>query len=237
MNKLWIFGDSYGHLDQAAYDQSKDWHWIPVLAKQLVTDEKFITISHFGAPNEWIYYQVRQHLDHISSDDYVVVISTQFDRRWFFPENIGASNLTVINDHTDKLTNDQKNAARQYLSHLTNPLLGPLMFEMFCYSLHYLTVKKNLNLLIIPGFEENGFPISGKYNVTGSLFDICKNEVKGKTQRNWHDFIAKTHQGMDPRIGHLSQDNHLILAEKIKNTFLNNDVLDLTTNFKEEILG
>lgn len=234
MKKLWVFGDSYGYLDQDRYEQSKDWHWIPVLSKEL-TNHKFITLSQYGAANEWIYYQFRQHLDNIKEDDYVVVISTQFDRRWFFQDNVGASNLSVSNIDSDRLTSEQVNAVKQYLIYLRNPLFGPLSFEMFCFSIHYLSSLKKLNLLILPGFEESGFPISGKYTVTGSLFDVCKKEIKGNSNEAWYNFIHKKHQGNDPRFGHLSKENHFVLAQKLKNTFLKNDVLDLTCGFSEEI--
>lgn len=234
MSKLWIFGDSYGYLDQDKYERSKDWHWISLLANEF-TNSKFITLSHHGAANEWIYYQFKQHLDLITENDYVVVISTQYDRRWFFPDNVGASNLLIQNYDTDKLSRDKKNAVKGYIEHLMNPLLGPLMFDMFCYSLHYLAGIKNLNLLIVPGFEEEGFPLSGKYTVTGSLFDVCKNEIKTKTTEAWYDFISKKHHGLDPRLGHLSKENHIVLYEKIKNTFYKGKILDLTLGFYEEI--
>jgi hypothetical protein len=234
MKKLWVFGDSYGYLDQDRYEKSKDWHWISLLANQLA-DGKFITLSHYGAANEWIYYQFKKHVNEMTENDHVVIISTQFDRRWFFPDNVGASNLLISNYDTDTLSRDQKNAVKEYLNHLRNPLLGPLMFDMFCYSLHYLAAIKNLNLLIVPGFEEEGFPLSGKYIVKGSLFDVCKNEIKTKTVDAWYNFIGQKHKGLDPRFGHLSKENHVVLAEKIKNTFLKNEVLDLTLGFHEEI--
>jgi hypothetical protein len=234
MKKLWVFGDSYGYLDQDRYEQSKDWHWISLLSNSL-TNSKFVTLSHYGAANEWIYYQFRQHLEQITENDYVVVISTQFDRRWFFPDNVGACNLNIRNYDTDRLSKDQRNAVNQYLMYLRNPLVGPLSFEMFCYSLHYISSIKKLNLLIVPGFEEEGFPLSGKYTVSGSLFDVCKNEIKGKDVKSWYNFISEKHQGLDPRFGHLSKENHLVLAEKIKNTFTKNEILDLTQGFYEEI--
>lgn len=235
MSVLWVFGDSYGHLNQEEYNRSKDWHWISLLSKEL-TENKFIANCAYGAANEWIYFKFLENLQNIKKDDYVIIISTQIDRRWFFENRIGASNLSVINSETESLTYDQKKSVDGYLKYLNNPMFNPLLFHMFCNSIHYLTALHDLQLLVLPGFEESGFPISGKYNVVGSLFDICKNEIKGKSVKNWAQFIGDLHKGVDPRIGHLSPINHKILSNKLKNTFLDKDLLNLNEGFEEEII-
>jgi hypothetical protein len=236
MSKLWIFGDSYGALTSDQYNDSKEWHWISVLSKTITTN-KVVSVCHHGASNEWIFLQFREHISHIAKDDLVIVISTNIDRRWFFYDNVGASNLNVLNASISKLSKEQKNAVEQYLLYLRNPVISPLLFDQFCNSLHYIAEKNKFNLLILPGFEEKGFPISGKYSVTGSLFDVCKNEIRGKTVEKWAKFISTKHNGDDPRIGHLSEINHLVLANKLINTFQTGQLLDLNTGFHEEILA
>ena len=113
-----------------------------------------------------------------------------------------------------------------------------IFFENTCNSIHYQAILNNLNLILLPGFEsgEDGFPINGRYKVKGSLFNIGVNEIKGKTIELWHKYINITHAGQDPRVGHLSYENHVILSKKLSNTFLNNKSLDLTTEFKEDFL-
>lgn len=234
MSKLWIFGDSYGTITPEQYANCKEWHWISVLANT-VADNKFMSICHYGASNEWIFLQFREHIQYIAEGDLVIVISTNIDRRWFFYDNVGSSNLSVAN--VSNLSKEQITAIEQYILHLRNPVISPLLFDQFCHSLHYIAEKNKFNLLILPGFEERGFPISGKYSVTGSLFDVCKNEISGKTVENWSKYIATKYNGDDPRIGHISEINHSVLAKKLIDTFNTGHPLDLNTGFHEEILA
>ena len=133
---------------------------------------------------------------------------------------------------------EEKTALKYYAKYLDNPIMSRVFFENTCNSLHYHTIKNNLNLLLLPGFESgtDGFPINGKYSVDGSLFYIGMKEVKGKSIISWQNFISKTHKGQDPRNGHLSYENHIILSKKISNTFLNNEPLKLDQGFKEDFL-
>ena len=62
MSKLWVFGDSYAYFNKHHYESFGDKHWIPIVANRLVK-ENFTVIGHHGAANEWIFYQLRTHLD------------------------------------------------------------------------------------------------------------------------------------------------------------------------------
>ena len=231
MKKLWLFGDSYA----VQWNNKNLIHWATILTEKLNCRSIEIR-AHNGAPNEWIYCQYLDHKDQISTEDYVVFVSTQMHRRWFFPDDIGSSNFNVTNLTVNNISVEQKKALEYYMMYLNNDTMAGLFFDSICNALHYTSLKNNINLLIVPGFEEKGFPISGRYRVNGSLFDVCMNEIKGKNLNSWHDYIAKKHQGIDPRCGHISTENHYILSEKIYNTFMNNDLLDLNSGFKEEFL-
>lgn len=231
MKKLWIFGDSYAVSHKGDYTD----HWASSLAQKLDC-RKLEIQAHNGAANEWIFFQFREHLTQISSDDYVVFISTQVNRRWFFTDDVGSSNYAIKNLNTNNLSNEKKVALKYYMTYLDNDLMNSIIFDNMCNAVHYISEKNNLNLLILPGFEERGYPISGKYTVIGSLFDVCVNEINGKHVDYWSDFISKTHKGLDPRVGHLSWDNHNTLSEKIADTFLERKVLNLEQGFKEDFL-
>lgn len=114
--------------------------------------------------------------------------------------------------------------------------MSAVLFDSICNAVHYIAEKNNINLLILPGFEEYGFPVSGKYAVTGSLFDVCINEIKGKHYNHWYKFISDKHKGVDPRSGHLSDENHIILSKKIYDTFKNNKPLNLGSDFREDFV-
>lgn len=231
---LWIFGDSYAvpFFDKP---ETEIIHWAGQLYKQL-NCSKVEFRAHRGAANEWIYHQFQINLPNITEDDYVVFVSTQTERRWFFLNNIGSSNFNVSNVSQSNLSKDEIVALKYYGTYLDNYMMSSVIFDTICNSVHYVSQKQNLNTIILPGFEEAGHPISGKYTVNGSLFDVCVNEIKGKSDKAWFNFISNVHKGLDPRIGHLSYVNHCILSDKLFDTFKNNKILDLTTGFEEEIL-
>ena len=234
MKTLWVFGDSYA-LPYHTDEQESRIHWQFSLMKNLNCDS-VKTFAAAGAANEWIYSQFTEQLNQITPNDFVVFVSTQVNRRWFFPDNIGSSNYGVIQRGLADLSNEQKTALKYYMTYLDNPIMSFINFECLCNSIHRVSEKNKINLLILPGFENQGYPISGRYQVNGSLFDICINEVKGKDMDSWMHFISNIHKGLDPRVGHLSQDNHQILADKLAATFLKNKILNLEQGFREEFL-
>jgi hypothetical protein len=233
MKNLWVFGDSYAIPYQN--DLESRVHWQFPLMKNLNCDG-VKTFAQFGAPNEWIYNQFTEQLNEITPNDFVIFVSTQINRRWFFPDNVGSSNFGVKHIDLADLSSEQQTALNYYKIYLDNPIMSSINFECLCNSIHYVSEKNKINLLILPGFEQKGYPISGRYQVSGSLFDICKNEVKGKDLDSWSNFISNIHKGCDPRVGHLSKDNHQILADKLSATFLKNKILNLEQGFREEFL-
>jgi len=233
MKHLWVFGDSYAIPYQDNLESRV--HWQFPLMKHLNCDG-VKTFAQFGAPNEWIYSQFTEQLNEITPNDFVIFVSTQINRRWFFPDNVGSSNFGVSHSDLADLSKEQKIALKYYMAYLDNPTMSFINFECLCNSIHYVSEKNKINLLILPGFEQKGYPISGRYQVSGSLFDICVNEVKGKDLDSWTNFISNIHKGRDPRVGHLSQDNHEILADKLSATFLKNKILNLEQGFREEFL-
>jgi len=234
MKTLWVFGDSYA-LPYHTDEQEPRIHWQFSLTKNLNCDG-VKTFAAAGAANEWIYSQFTEQLNQITPNDFVVFVSTQVNRRWFFPDNIGSSNYGVIQRGLADLSSEQKTALKYYMTYLDNPIMSFINFECLCNSIHRVSEQNKINLLILPGFENQGYPISGRYQVNGSLFDICINEVTGKDMDSWMHFISNIHKGLDPRVGHLSQDNHQILADKLSATFLKNKILNLEQGFREEFL-
>lgn len=235
--KLWIFGDSYVSQSDADIEKFKYNHWIHFLRKNLNCTELEVR-AHPGAANEWIYFQFFTSLSEIKSDDYVVFVSSQMNRRWFFENDVGSSNYHINDISMNTISQEEKTALKYYAKYLDNPIIARIFFENMCNSIHYHAIKNKLNLILLPGFEggDNGFPVNGKYKVEGSLFNIGVNEIKGKTIESWQHFISKTHQGQDPRNGHLSYENHTIMSKKITDTFLNNEPLKLDQGFKEDFL-
>ena len=230
---LWIFGDSYGTFQKSG-DELKDWHWMWDLTDRL-GHENFYNICQNGVANEWIYYQMIQHADQIDKEsDTVIFITTQLNRQWFFPRNEGVGNINMP-EFSNYVTREQAKAVELYSRHLTDNPQNNIRFQWLLYALHFLKIYKNLNLFVIPGFENEGFDFNTEDKIKGSLFDVCMNEIKGKSFNAWGKWIESVN-GIDPREGHLSKENHPILAEKLFQYFKNKKDLDFTTGFMEEII-
>ena len=244
MANLWIFGDSYGiglrHdpikkvSELTAEDMIKNqWVWPVALSKKL-NCSKLYNYCMSGCSNDYIFYRLLENQSKIQKDDYVVIISTSIERKWFlekFPE--------VANFYTNNILPLVKKeifeAITQYLLHLDNPISKKLDFYRTLAAIHHLTDLHDWNLLIIPGFEEEGYPISHKYQVTGSLYDICFKEFHSQEDTDWFYNIFSKH--CDKRFGHLSKFHHEILLKKLVDTFTNNAKLDLTSGFREKFIS
>lgn len=230
---LWIFGDSYATIPKEDYEINKEWYWIPSLADKL-GHHNFYNIAHNGAANEWSYYNFVNNLHLINpKEDSIIFITTQVHRQWFFTDNIGVSNhyMSGIENYVDK---DRVTAIRYYQKYLSDNPQDHIRAQWLLYSLFYIKQRKDLNLIILPGFREDELDYGDSI---GSLFDVCINEVKGKTIESWNKWLTnKKNLGSDPRVGHLSKQNHKVLTNKLYNTFVNKSLLDLSTGFEEEIL-
>lgn len=234
MSKLWVFGDSYGvHIAQNETDITP-WFWAYDLAKKLGC-KSYQNHSQMGISNEYTHYKINQYKDQISFDDYIIVITTSFSRRWFFKDRPFISNFYInnFNHHTKK---EEFDAVKNYVLHLNNPELHKIYFEDFLGWLHFNSIKNSWNLLIIPGFEGEGFDISYKYNVIGSLFNVCYGEFRSDEDQDWFYNNLCNNSGLDIRAGHLLKDNHVILTKKLYDTFKNNHTLNLNKDFIQKFI-
>lgn len=231
---LWIFGDSYGQLPgKGDFEKLKDQLWITMLTEKL-NHVNFFNICHNGAANEWIYYNFVNNIYQIDPvHDTIIFITTQIHRQWFFYDNIGVSNhyMNGIEEYVNK---DQAKAIKYYQKYLSDNPQDLVRGQWLLYALEMIKLKKEYNLIILPGFRETQIDYGDS---KGSLFDICVNEIKGKNIESWSNWlIADPRQGHDPRIGHLSLKNHNVLANKLYNCAKKEEILDLTSGFFEEIL-
>lgn len=232
--KLWIFGDSYGTFHRSG-DELKDWHWMWSLTEKL-GHENFYNVCENGVANEWIYHQLISNSPMINSEtDTVIFIATQSDRQWFFTDNEGVGNINMGTSLEKYVTKSQHIAIDHYVRHLTDNPQNSIRFQWLLYGLNFLKEQNNLNLLILPGFESEGFFLNKEFTIKGSLLDPCIKEVKGRSMESWLNWKNQI-GGVDPREGHISNCNHPILSEKLFQTIKHKQVLDLTTGFEEEFI-
>jgi hypothetical protein len=233
MSKIWIFGDSYGTHLANNNQKITPWFWAYSLGKRLNCTE-YKNFSQWGVGNDYIHHEIDLHAEEISPQDYVIVITSSSSREWLIEEQPTFSNFYVDDLHKH-VSRDQYNAIVGYANNLQFYRKSQLNFKKMLGSIHYMTDKFNWNLIAIPGSEHDGFPVSHRYTVKGSLFDVCYNEFKSKQDTEW--FYNKFSNTIDRRAGHLTKNNHKILEDKLYNTFTNNKILDLTTSFEEKIIS
>lgn len=234
MSTLWVFGDSYGtHVAQDP-NQIQEWVWSYALGKKLKCT-KYANYSQLGVNNDFIHSKIIEQQENIKSEDYVIVISTSLSRKWFFKNIPWLSNIFNTNNLDKILDRNSINALYAYVKHLYNPFCDSLHFHQFLGWIHYMTNKNSWNLIVVPGFEEEGYPISNLYQVKGSLYDICYSEFVDEKAQKW--FYEEYSNGRDKRAGHLLKCNHEILSEKLYNTFTKKESLDLSTGFYQKIIS
>lgn len=222
---LWVFGDSYS-ISHSIKD-SNIWHyetnWIDIIGRKLGVDNIQYN-AEFGVSNEWILKSFILENKKFKSNDIVIIQLTSGQRRWFFEDVPALSNIK--NTITTNLTKDQSKAIDYYLRHLQNDNLDNIIYSGFVYAfLYFQAARPDIKMIFLPGFNE--FP-----NVKGNLTDdVCIKEFETKTLR---DKFYNKHK-WDPRLNHMTIDNHFILADKVIDNIQNNTPIDLTTGFKTNI--
>ena len=229
---LWIFGDSYATIPKDDFEKNKNWYWIPSLTDRL-GHINFYNIAQNGVANEWSYYSFVNNLNLINpKEDTIIFIITQIERQWFFSDNVGASNhyMSGIENYVDK---NQATAIKYYQKYLSDNPQDIIRAQCLVYALAFIKLKQNLNLTLLPGFREPDIDYGDN---KGCLFDICINEVKGNNITAWSNWLTNSkNAGRDPRVGHLSKPNHIILTDKLYNSISNKSLLDLSTGFEQGI--
>ena len=225
--KLWVFGCSYSisssfkHKDLWDYDKN----WIDVVAENLNIDKNNINnCSQFGISNDVIFYSLLQNFSKISEGDLVIIQTTSSARKRFFPEDPALSNFT--NMRKGARSKEQETALKHYITYLQNDQLDSIQLTAYIYAIMYMRQgAPSSKFLFLPGFGTAP-------EATGNLTEnVCDNEFSSPDVIN--KFYLKL--GWDPRLNHMSMENHLVLADKVTDYFKNGTALDLTTGFKSNI--
>jgi len=234
----WFFGDSYSiPLDSVAQGSDVEagkiqthpsygalWpyedNWISLVCKGLKVSTANI-VAQYGVANDYIFKNVVDHYPHMQDGDYVIIQLTSSNRKWFFPEEPALSNIVQRVGYTP----ERREAIEQYLKYLQNDQLDNIQFMSHVYALQLLiTSRPTVNFLLLPGHN----PVPG---VTGNLtHDVCNPEISGNPKR-----FYDAHNNFDPRLNHMTDVNHIILADKILAFFNDGQLIDLTTGFKKDL--
>lgn len=220
---LWIFGDSFS----VRHRTEDNIHpvWFDILADNLGIKDVEI-YSEWGVANEFIFGQFLNQYENFKERDVIIVQLTEQSRQWFFKDIPNIANIHNIKHMDKNLSKERHKAIKEYITHLDFPIVNEIRYIMLVHALKNIcTIMDKYNILVLPGFHEI-------FGVKGTLLEVCENEFISKDSADkWY----KTH-GIDPRTCHLSEPNHIILAEKITNCFLKGETIDLTIDFHKNLL-
>lgn len=225
MSTLWLYGDSF---TEATTDPSFK-TWPSILAEKLKVNN-VVNKAVPGFANTVIGYQLAKDRPNIRQDDIVFVQLTDSRRVWLFedrPEMSNWQNMLTIDSH---LSNEQTKAINYYIKYLFNETENDFVKELVKY--FALNSLRHANIRVMDAFS----PMGGQ---NGCLWQTSVDEYVGKDldeklatmDSSWKKL------GQDPRYNHLSEQNHITLANKIYTWYTQeNFLLDLTTDFEKNLL-
>ena len=221
MSKLWIIGDSYCFTPPS---ESNENIWSVSLAKKLNYDLE--NISSLGTCQDWSMFAINHEKHKITVDDQIVIVLTDPARFWFFEDMPDITN-SWITDFDKAVGSDRAKAAEGYFKYIQRPSLDILMLNHRLGWLNNLSsVKKWKKIIVIRGFEQFIPDIEEYTNLQFAIGDLYK--------VSYNEGVLET-AGTDIRFNHLCLSNHKILSDKIANSIISNNDLDLTTGFIENI--
>jgi len=245
MNKvLHVFGDSFSALSKTPLNsrvhvaQHPDWQWHVSLANRLGTDLR--VTAEFGVANDWISLNLLHCLEDFKSGDKVIVQTTQAARHWFFESKPFVSNVHGIRNNLVKegiLTKEQAKTLELYYKHIQTEEKDQLQQEKtfsFISSMKWILNHSNVELIILPGFDQpNIVPIAGA-GVVGTMQTIAKNEfIDHNAGMAWY---AQPNLP-DQRLNHMCKDNHVILTDRLYDQIKNKTKLNLVDGYYSRFLS
>ena len=241
MATLWVFGDSFCDLRHS----EQQWGWWTRLARDLGYDLE--TRAHSGCSPQW---QLRQWLaarSQLHKEDIVIFVHTHVDRIWFYEHLPWMTSPHVIERYS--LPHWSGRYKIEEVAQAEAQGLVPTVRADWCErhweTGHWREMNRDLQQIISLDVVNQpvrralilwAFPDDGRRwsqpGVVGSLSEISFREF-----RETVDPVTAMMQRGDPRSGHLSEVNHVRLADRIREFILGDTLnLDLTQGFAERFL-
>ena len=243
MSKLWVFGDSFATVKNSHYKNLDDhcqpsWVWMQQVGKNLpITEARWNGLA--GVSNEWIMNEIKKYTKDFSKGDYLIVTSTHINRRWFIKDKPDMGNIYL--DNINKLvTKKQARALKEYKEtfldqHLVLSKLYQEQFLAWCYSVAQST---GVRLCLLPAFDETiwHYHIKSHSAIANCLTGVDEREFSSLEGENYkYAWLSKIWKGVDPRLCHLSEPNHTVLAQKIVKFFKYGEIIDLQNGFERDL--
>ena len=247
MSKLYIVGDSFAATSTTLLDGTPVWY--KVLAEKLGVDQ-IINNSIIGAAQDFAWFSLQNWRDHITSDDYLVVILTHPGRFWFIEDDPSTGKYDNVIGNESQFKPNVATAIKMYVEYIQRPSLDTVWLEnrlgWLAYNAYLCGWRKPL---IVPAFTQDIRQAIDYPNIqfaVGSLTDHVSNPEIAippesfRSKKELNDYIKKindVNNMVDVRHNHMCLSNHEILAEKLYQSLTTGIKLDLTVGFKTEIFN
>lgn len=258
--KLHIYGDSFGSFIQPDEHWQRlklpdeNLYWQKRLQVKLGCDE-LVNNSRNGSSLDFTQWLFNENLSEISKDDYIIVIHTEASRRWFIEDYPNITNfqsfikfpggeinwpfIDIVTGHRsgDKVKmRKQIEIATDYCLHVADPGMEDL-YGSAISSWFKEFQREGYKLINIPAYNVNSVTEwNTGFNTTGLLEHVSINEFVPDENNDARMSFIKVTAGQDGRVGHLSIVNHDIFLDKVYNSFINGDNLELDTGFESSFI-
>ena len=232
--KLIVLGDSFGFVDP-----KHNYLWQLSVASELKRD--LVSIAANGASCNWLLSKLLYAESGIKEDDLLVLVVPYWERMCIWPASPDLTSLACL-DSLGKhelsdakwkpYTTKERQAFESYFLYLKNDEFTLSLYVALMHWVNSIGSRLKQKPLILFGFkpEYSTEHLNNCDVAPGFLFDVCINEFKSID--TWNRIIENT-PFLDTRIGHLSECNHKILAEKLIEYYTKGTVPDLTTGFQQ----
>jgi hypothetical protein len=237
MSTLWVVGDSFASPETLGETHA----WPGLLAAKLGADK----VENHGVLGSsqmyaWAVLQAFTLQGKIKPDDYIVAVMTHPARKWYVHDDpaIGKVDHLKVYAREGTIPKELATAGELWDRYVDRPLLDVTDVENRLGWLAYNTHFRKWRKPIVLKTHEYEFNIAKDYpdihvgegNLTE---DVSFKEIPGVEDGEQYNRVIKMY---DPRHNHLCFSNHEILAEKLKDYFVNDTAVNLTTGFIQNLL-
>jgi hypothetical protein len=231
MHKLVIIGDSY----TADSANPTDRVWYHQVADRLGLE--LVNLSMPGVSQDWCWQQLQHQVYQggLARGDQLIVALTHPSRYWYLERLPDLSN-SWITDLDQWCTKEEARAISLFIQHIQRPSLDCLQLINRLGWLAYQSLKLGIRPLVIKAFEQH-LGAAEHYEelnwAQGSLMeDIQYWEFEDPSQETMSQYFW----GLDCRYNHLCLSNHDILAQRVTESLVSGQPMDLTEGFHRHLL-
>ena len=220
VRNIWIFGDSFAHYLAG----SSRYH--NIISEHFNTTHRSYGLG--GTAQEYTFHQVNKFISQFHKNDVIIIFLTDYSRLWLFEDNPSLATSVQLLEEFEK---DKKLHSfletyfvdMNYLQHVKK-----IEQKLFLDYLALATRKIKIRPIIIKNFNYVDYYIHP--NLTYSIGDILIPSLEEFNKDIWLDPTFK-----EFRPNHLSERNHMVLAEKLIRHIEDGVEINLKTEFHKRI--